>query len=474
MKRYIIRPRSPTEAPAAEALARSAIKTLSGTGARIVKSDKTSGQHVVTLSDADAAKLAATRPDLIVEEDQPIDLFRVPGLPEIVVQADQAEWQVTVRAADGTPIPECTVFAVGRQIGFRADTNAQGLAKLTVQPALVERLICSPRANFWSRIVAPPVAGEPLDVRLDPLDAALAAVWWRRLLGLEIANLPTGRGVRVCVIDSGIAVNGHLSVAGGVNTLDGGDAAAWNVDEKGHGTHVAGIIAARPTSASQFRGVAPDAELYSAKVFPGGFVSDIVEALDWARAQKIDLVNMSLGAKNPSAAMTNAISLAVDAGTTVIVAAGNDGGPVSFPGAFPDAICVSAIGKLGSFPSDSGHSQKIGPDRDWFGRLFSASFTNRGPEVDVCAPGVAITSTVPTGYAAWDGTSMACPVITGLLALALEAAPWLRTGTRSTPDALAALAIAASVRTGMSRFIEGAGLPTATRMLVTLRSWGQS
>jgi subtilisin family serine protease len=472
MKRYIIRPRSPAGAPAAEAATRAAINSPSSTGAKMMKADPQSGQHVVTLTDADAAKLAANRPDLIIEEDQPIELFRVPGLPEIMAQADQSEWKVTVRASDGTPISDCTIFAVGRQIGFRADTDAQGLAKLMVQPALVERLICSPRANYWSRLVAPPVGGADLEVAIDAIDATTATAWWRRLIGLDTPNLPTGRGVSVCVIDSGVADNQHLRVTDGVNTLDGGDAAAWNVDEKGHGTHVAGIIAGRPTDISQFRGVAPNVELYSAKVFPGGFVSDIVEALDWARTRKIDLVNMSLGAKQPSAAMANAIQLAVDAGTTVIVAAGNDGGPVSYPGALSDVICVSAIGKLGSFPADSGHSEKIGRDRDWFGGLFSASFTNRGFEVDVCAPGVAIKSTVPTGYAVWDGTSMACPVITGLLAIALESAPWLRTGTRATPDALASLVAYASSSTGMPRQIEGAGLLTAPRMLALLRNWG--
>lgn len=468
MKRYIIRPRAPGAAPAAEAAVRALVFELGDQAAELVKANPQSGQHVVKLSEADAAKLAQSRPDLIVEEDQPIDLFRVPGLPEILPLQDQVEWTVTVRDPDGAAIPDCTVFAIGPQVGFRADTDAQGVARLTVTPAAVERMICSPRANFWSRVVAPPMGGTAADVQLDRLDAVAASAWWRRLLGLERPNMPTGQGARVCVIDSGIAGVPSLRVEGGTNTLDDGDPAAWNVDEKGHGTHVAGVIAGRPSSANRFRGIAPDAKLYSAKVFPGGYVSDIVEALDWCRLNRIDLANMSLGAKQPSAAMRQAIATATDAGVTVVAAVGNEAGPVSFPGGFPDVIGVSAIGRLGSFPEDSGHVLKVGPHRDWWGGLFSASFTNFGPQVDVCAPGVAIASTVPQGFAAWDGTSMACPMITGLLALAFERAPWLRTGSRQSRDMLAALVASAAAPTGMPRAFQGAGLLTAPRLLASL------
>jgi subtilisin family serine protease len=471
MKRYIVRPRSPTQAPS-EASVRSVIKHLSDTGAEIVKTDVKSGQHVVKLSEEDADALATARPDLIVEEDRPIDLFRVPGLPEILYQTDQVEWQINVKGADGGPIADCTVFAVGPQFGFRANTDDQGLARLLVQPGLVDRLICSPRANFWSRVVLPDRTGGSLDVRLDPLDTETAAGWWQRLLGLDAPGMPTGRGITVCVIDSGIAALPQLPVAGGINTLDGADPGAFQSDTDGHGTHVSGIIAGRTAEGNGFHGIAPNVSLFSAKVFPGGYVSDIVEAIDWCREQRVDLVNMSLGSREPSAAMADAIHRAVNAGVTFVVAAGNDAGPVAYPGALPEVITVGAIGKLGSFPADSGHSLKIGPYRDWWGGLFSASFTNYGPEVNVCAPGVAIMSTVPAGFVAWDGTSMACPIITGLLALALERAPWLRTGTRYTPDTLAALVASAAASTGMPRNFEGGGLLTAPRLLASLAAYG--
>jgi subtilisin family serine protease len=472
VKRYIIRSRAPSGGTIAESAALPVIEQLSATGAEIVKTDPKTDQHVVKLSKKDAAELAAARPDLIVEEDQPIDLFRVPGLPEIVPHLDQVEWEVVVRDASGAPIEGCTIFAIGPQVGFRADTDAQGLARLTVQPAVVQRLVCSPHSDFWSRVVRPPIEGDRIDVVLDGLDAGSAGAWWLRLLGLETQGMPTGHGVSVCVIDTGVAALPQLVVTGGLNTLDGEDPASFQDDQQGHGTHVAGVIAGRMVELGGFRGIAPDVTLYAAKVFPGGFVSDIIEALDWCREQHIDLVNMSLGSRQPSPAMAEAVTRAVDAGVTIVVAAGNDAGPVAWPGALPDVITVGAAGKLGSFPADSGHSLKIGAFRDWYGRLFSASFTNRGPEVDVCAPGVAIASTVPQGFAAWDGTSMACPMITGLLALALESAPWLRTGTRYTPDMLAALVASTAAPTGMPQPYAGTGLLTAPRLLAGLAGWG--
>lgn len=470
MNRYIIRSRAPAKSGDPHADTAAIVSALSEAGVAIepIKSSTDTGQHVVNLASEDAAKLAAARPDLIVEEDQAIDLFRVPGLPDIVPLADQAQWTVAVTDSSGAPIPGCTVFAVGPNVGFRGETGPDGVARIDVQPGLVRRLIASPRADFWSRFTPPPVGGDATIV-LDRLDAEAAFARTRRLVGVG-PGMPTGRGVRVLVIDSGAAPVPGLTVSEGINTLDGADPASWNVDEKGHGTHVSGIIGAQPTAAAPYRGIAPGATLAMAKVFPGGRFSDIIEAVDWARARQFDLVNMSLGGRAPSEALSLAISQAVDAGVTFVVAAGNEAGPVAVPAVHPDVIAVSAIGRFGSFPADSGHALKIGPHRDWFGGLFSASFTNSGPQIDCCAPGVGIPSTVPQGYAAWDGTSMACPVVTGLLALAFEAAPWLRTGTRTTREMVAWLVAQGCQPTGMPRNFQGAGLMTAPRLLAAIRA----
>jgi subtilisin family serine protease len=89
-------------------------------------------------------------------------------------------------------------------------------------------------------------------------------------------------------------------------------------------------------------------------------------------------------------------------------------------------MTVAAIGRVNEFPADSYHAQTVTQVVDANG-FFSASFSCYGPEVSVCAPGVAITSCVPeNSYAAWDGTSMAAPHVTGLAALALAHHPDFR------------------------------------------------
>ncbi len=471
MQRIIVRPRRSEGAPAAKAVINSFVAGGAEHGAKVVKAPGPRGQQVVYLSKADARSLAASRPDLIVEEDQPLELYRMPGIPPIMDIAEEEAWTVAVRDPAGRPIPDCTIFAVGRHQGFRADTDHDGRAVLRVQPRLVEKIIVSPRNGFWSRIIAPPAAEATLETTLAPLEASSASAWVHRLIGVDSAHTgPSGRGVTMAVVDSGIAPVEGLFVAGGLSTLDDGDPERWDIDEKGHGTHCAGILAARPSAGVGFRGIAPDATLYSIKVFPGGFISDLIEAVDWCAERKVDLVNLSLGSPAWSDSLASAIEEAAEAGVGMVAAAGNDAAAVAFPAAHPDVLAVSAVGRFGSFPSDSAHGVKVGPYLDWWGGLFSASFTNFGPQVNVCAPGVAIASTVPTGYAAWDGTSMACPIVTGLLALVLELYPGLRTGTRAQSEALRWVASAAAVNTGIPPHFQGRGLPTMPRMLAAAKS----
>ena len=87
----------------------------------------------------------------------------------------------------------------------------------------------------------------------------------------------------------------------------------------------------------------------------------------------------------------------------------DDGAQVAFPAAFPTVIAVTAVGRFGTFPQDSAHALTVSRTRDRRGGIFAASFSDTGPQVSCCAPGVAVLSTVPSGFAAWDGTSQACP-----------------------------------------------------------------
>ena len=437
-------------------------------GAKVIRKSAR-GHHVVELPMAAIRHLALFRPDLIIEEDKPLQSFRMPGLPVLISEVTKQKLIVRVIDREGSPIPDCTVYAVGSVIGFRGITNRRGEVELGVDASLLERIIISPRTNYWSKVLAS--SDVPLQKRIDVVLAQLnpvtASDWVHRLIGVSnLHGALTGRGVKVAIIDSGIAPVPGLHVTGGFNTLDGGDPAAWFEDEQGHGTHCAGIIAAQPNgNDARIRGIAPEAEIFALKVFPGGFVSDLIEAIDWCCENGIDLINMSLGSPEPSAALAQAIESAYAAGVAIIAATGNDGSHIAFPGSHPRVIAVSALGRLGTFPSDSAHILKIGHQRDWWGGLFDANFNNYGPEVMVCAPGVAIISTVPQGYAAWDGTSMASPVICGLLALVLESNPALRTHSSTQVDALRWIASAGAANTGMPSVIQGFGLGTATQML---------
>ena len=145
--------------------------------------------------------------------------------------------------------------------------------------------------------------------------------------------------------------------------------------------------------------------------------------------QGIDVVNMSLGGGEPSKIIEDRIVRAKQMGMACIIAAGNSSGPVQFPASTPHCLAVAAMGKWGEFPEDSYHSQQALDGFQGRDGYFPAKFSCFGPEIDVCAPGVGIVSSLPAdGFGAWDGTSMATPHVTGLAALVLAHHPDFKGG----------------------------------------------
>jgi subtilisin family serine protease len=290
----------------------------------------------------------------------------------------------------------------------------------------------------------------------------------------EAAAIPSahaGRGVKIAVIDSGIAPHGSLQVAGGRNFLVDEDPQAWDQDRGGHGTHCAGVIAAVHKAASIW-GYVPHATLYALRVFGGpdggGYASDIRDAIRWAIRQECDLINLSLGSQIASNFLRMALEEATDAGVLCVAAAGNASGPVDFPARLNNVVAVSAIGKVGTYPRDSTHRDAQGRIRGTDQVHFFAGFSNWGNEVDLCAPGVAITSTLPHDtFGAWDGTSMGCPHITGIAALALQLSPDLVPARRDAERTMTVLdrLLSCCVDVGMARVYQGAGLPMISRLL---------
>ncbi len=248
-----------------------------------------------------------------------------------------------------------------------------------------------------------------------------------------------GAGVTVAVIDTGIDYN-HADLTAGVTdhvdcilgnsncmrtTKSACDHAGTNgLDNNGHGTHVAGTIAARANSGDVV-GVAPGANLVAVKVLGAdgnGCNSWVVAGIDYVAGQgatKIQVANMSLGG-GISSATDSAVRRAVDANITMVVAAGNSGADTinTSPGREEKAITVSALADSDGQPGGFGAATGYGPDDSF------ASFSNYGNPIDVIAPGVAILSTcMGGGTCIKSGTSMATPSVAGVVALYLQQHP---------------------------------------------------
>lgn len=440
--------------------------------AELIKSTSV-GRHVISMTEEQKRELEQRHPNLIIEPDHPIDVMPAPMLPQVVQGTGEQVLGVEVKdLTTGGPVAGVTVYGLGEVAAYKAETDAQGVAMLECSERYLLKVVASPRNTYWSRVVENVDLDtvQVLEIRLKPLLVTGAFDWGHRLMGFPRVNRQwRGRGIRVGIIDSGVTNElSDLCPAGGYNTLDGQNPADWFVDEKGHGTHCGGIIAAAANNVG-IMGGAPDAEIYSAKVFPGGYTSDIVEAVEWCIRNRMDVINMSLGTTERSAALENVLFDAHQRGITCVAAAGNSSTTVAYPAAFQTSIAVSAVGRFGTFPEDSDHARSVTDIIDPRGELFGAEFSNFGPEVEVCAPGVAILSTIPSGYVAWDGTSFASPLVAALAALILEAYPSIRTGDARQPEYVRSIIQGSAVNLGMPPLLQGSGLPQATRALAAAR-----
>lgn len=288
----------------------------------------------------------------------------------------------------------------------------------------------------------------------NPLKAAQLGIRPTIPWGINRVHAPAawdatqGAGIKVAVIDTGIDLN-HPDLAGRV---DGGYSAITKTerpedyqDDNGHGTHVSGTIAGYHAAADGkgVTGVAPKARLYAVKVLDAdgsGNLSDVIDGIVWAAKNGMQVANMSLGAPTDSDAMHRAVKFAKGSGLIICAAAGNSGGSVGFPGAYPEVITVSA--------SDS--SDKI------------ASFSSHGPQVKFIAPGVDVVSDkLGGGIISYNGTSMATPHVTGLAALAVSQG-W--TGLTGPDGVLNQLTKAAKPLPGLTAEQQGAGMIDAGKL----------
>lgn len=242
-----------------------------------------------------------------------------------------------------------------------------------------------------------------------------------------------GRGARVAVLDGGVECT-HPDLA--PNCAPGYNALAPGAPMdagSGHGTHVAGIIAGA-LNWSGMAGMAPEATIIPVKVLNSsgtGKVSQVIAGMEWAVAQGVDIMNMSLGAPDYIEAQARAVKAARKAGVLVVCAAGNFAGDVGYPAGYEDAVAVTAV--------------------DYSNKL--ADFSCRGPAADFTAPGVRIYSAYPVNsYLLANGTSQAAPHVSGVAALAVGL------GVKGEAALRAAL-VKASYSLGLPPEQQGAGIP---------------
>jgi subtilisin len=272
------------------------------------------------------------------------------------------------------------------------------------------------------------IAGDPLVERVEQDQFAHAYVQTLPLgmdrIDADKSSTHSGNGsgsvsgVDIFIIDTGIqSSHPDLKVVGGANFNNGKS----YEDQNGHGTHVAGIVAAKDNS-SFVVGGAPGANLYSVRVLNNGGTgkfSQILAGVNWVTNRKLNnpsrpmVANMSLGGYTGLSSYNSldiGIKNSIAAGVVYTVAAGNESQDASL---FSPAHVVEAI-TVGAYNASN---------NVW------ASFSNYGPLVDILAPGVSVLSTFKgSAMATMSGTSMAAPHVAAAAALYLSQNPW------STPD----------------------------------------
>ena len=267
---------------------------------------------------------------------------------------------------------------------------------------LTSLAICSVSLIASCLAIAPPA-----HAAADPL---LAQQWGLFAIGADhVWTTTTGQGVIVAVVDSGSGPHPDLaenllpgrSIIGTVESQDGKD-----IDASGHGTHVAGIIAAVANNGIGGSGVAPNAKILPIQVLDQagqGDARDVAAGVRFAADNGARVINLSLGGATESSSLTQAITYANDKGVLVVAAAGNGGAAdkPKWPASLDLTLAVTAVDQANN----------------------ATSFDQRGDYIDLSAPGANIVSTAKGDYVTLSGTSMAAGFVAGAAALLFAAEP---------------------------------------------------
>ena len=256
---------------------------------------------------------------------------------------------------------------------------------------------------------------QPLPTGIDRVDGDLSPT--------QSGNGVGSVNVDIAIIDSGVDLDHpdlnvyrEKTFVSGTTTAD---------DDNGHGTHVAGIAAAKDNNFGVV-GAAPGVRIWAIKVLDStgsGFISDAIAAIDYlTNAGEVEVANMSFACPCRPFALDAAINNSVSKGITYVAAAGNDGMDASFfsPANNVNVITVSAVADTDGKCGEQGVPTPVGNDDSF------ASFSNFGSPIDIAAPGVFINSTFLGGsYEILSGTSMSAPHVAGGAALHKSIVPSL-------------------------------------------------
>jgi subtilisin len=477
------------------------VRTLTPRGFAALASDLTGPAKtlVVEMTYEQYVTLKQSVPPSVIVEPNSIYALSGPAAPAparamttqqpAVIPLQPKPFAVTIQVvgANDAPLADALVVVYGAGIPAQGITDANGTVTVRVYGGTIETVAAvyvKPAADHWETYVQQPrlLDGVSNLVRLTPLSDFFPTFPQRQMYGwgqraMNLDKLPpelTGKGVKVALIDSGCATtHPDLSEVKAGYDVIANDPNGWRNDAESHGTHCAGVIAGNASQNFGIRGFVPEADVLVYKVLPRGAVSDIIAALHECMAEQVDVVNLSLDGDQVSQALEIELARAKSLGIACIVAAGNTSGAVQYPASSPNVLAVAAIGKTGEFPASTHHAQQMLPGGPFTADgYFAAGYSAHGPEIKVCAPGVAIVSSVPPrGFAAWDGTSLAAAHVTGLAATILAHHPSFRSAVfnqrnAARVDELFRIIIASSRPLDLGDpGRTGAGLPDAQRAL---------
>jgi subtilisin len=369
---------------------------------------------------------------LVIEHDQPLlaaaAVTTSLARPSVATTPLGLGFAVTVKVVgeDDEPIEHAEVQLVGQQTAVQGQTDGDGTVTLHLYGEThdgVCDILVKPRSTYWGvwkRYPQFQTDGTTI-VTLRPLPPAKRFGWNAQAMRLD--RLPTGcrgSGVKIALIDSGVATS-HKQLAAIAHgyVISGDDEEAWSQDPSGHGTSCAGVISGSEV-AECIGGHAPDAELHVCRLPNEAYCSDLVAALDYCLQSGIDLACVGFGCRSGSAIVEQRLEAAKRAGIAVVAAAGSTGESVLFPACSRHALAVGAIGQVGTYPEDAPNATHVPMAARARGGLFVPIFSCRGPELDLCAPGLAVIACQsPRGYVAGDGTSLAAAHVSALAALVL-------------------------------------------------------